>query len=272
VSVAVVGLGLIGGSLARDLAAGGARVLGWDRDAGALAAALACGAVHEALGEELQGVEGADAVVLAVPVLAAPGVLRTLAPRADRVPLVTDVGSTKRSVVAAAGALGMGDRFVGAHPLAGDHRSGWGASRTGLFRGARVYLTPGASCGEDAVRLARELWEGVGGRVETMDAAAHDRLLAWSSHLPQAVSSAFARALDAAGVPREAPGPGGRDVARLAASSPAMWADVALDNASELIPALAAAETELRGLRERIASGDGARVREWFAAGRGAGG
>jgi prephenate dehydrogenase len=210
--------------------------------------------------------------VLAVPVLAAPEVLRTLEPLAGGVRLVTDVGSTKRSVVAAAEALGMGERFVGAHPLAGDHRSGWEASRTGLFRGARVYLKPGEASGEDAVRRARELWEGVGGRVETMDAAAHDRLLAWSSHLPQAVSSAFARALAGAGVPREALGPGGRDVARLAASSAAMWADVALDNARELVPALAAAEAELRGLRERIGSGDGARVREWFAVGRGEGG
>lgn len=259
-SAAVLGLGLIGGSLARDLAARGVRVRGWDADARAGAG------VVEPLPAGLEGIERVDVVVLALPVLAAAELLRAIAPRLGTVPLVTDAGSTKRSVVCAAEEAGAGARFVGSHPLAGDHRSGWAASREGLFAGARVFLSPTASSSDAAVGLARSLWEGVGARTETIDAAEHDRLLAWSSHLPQAVSSALAGALTRAGVPREALGPGGRGVVRLAGSSPAMWAEIAADNADRLAPALAAVEAELRALRGAVEAGEVDRMRDWFAA------
>ncbi|NJD18999.1 MAG: prephenate dehydrogenase/arogenate dehydrogenase family protein, partial [Gemmatimonadetes bacterium] len=146
-TVAILGLGLMGGSLARDLAGLGHRVLGWDRDPGSVRAALAQGCIHRGRGsrpDDFQGIEEADVVVLALPVAASRETLPALAPRL-RASLVTDVGSTKRHIVAAAQSLGLGDQFVGAHPLAGDHRSGWGASRSGLFRGATVFLCPGGS-------------------------------------------------------------------------------------------------------------------------------
>lgn len=256
----VAGLGLIGGSLARDLAALGVRVLGWDRDPSATAAALAEGVLAAPLGADLAGLEEADALVLAVPVAAAGEVLRRALPRLSRARLVTDAGSTKRGIEAAALSLGLGERFVGAHPLAGHHTSGWAASREGLFAGAPVFLCPAPGATADAVALAQALWRGVGGDVRATTAEAHDRLLAWTSHLPQGVSSSLGRALARAGVSRAQLGPGGRDVTRLAASSPEMWSAIALENADHLGPALAAAEEALRELRQAVEARDAERL------------
>jgi len=315
--VGIMGLGLIGGSLARDLTDLGARVLGFDADPKTLEAALASGVVHEALpgwgrGHPSGGPPGAapgasalariplDVLVLAVPVAAALPLLASGAPHLGHVPLVTDVGSTKASITSAAGSLGLGERFVGSHPLAGSHVSGWKASRTGLFRDARVYLCPVPKTGSEAeegrphpgkgheaaggdddaglhgtagpvsresLRRARGLWAAVGAFPQVMDAAAHDRLLAWTSHLPQAASTALALALAGAGVRPGDLGPGGRDVTRLAASSPSLWTGIALDNAGALLEGLAALEKELATLREGLARGDGKAVHAFFSRG-----
>jgi prephenate dehydrogenase len=264
-TAAIIGLGLIGGSMARDLAARGVRVMAWDADAESLRAAVDAGAVHHPLTGDLRNVDQADVVVLAVPVLAAPDVLRGLSPHLGRVPLITDVGSTKTSIVHAAEALGLGARFVGSHPLAGDHQSGWAASSEGLFAGARVFLSPTHSTGDEAMRMAAALWEMAGARPEVMDAAEHDRRLAWTSHLPQMVSSALAAALAGQGIARGELGPGGRDVTRLAGSSPHLWADIAIDNAAGLSAALQAAEDQLRTMRHAIDSGSHARLRDLLA-------
>jgi len=256
-TVAVAGLGLIGGSAARDLAAGGVRVLGWDRDTAAVAAAVGEGIVADALGPGLEGLEAADVLLVAVPVGAAAAVLEAALPRLGRrVRLVTDAGSTKASIVAAAERLGIGDRFVGAHPLAGDHRAGWAASRTGLFAGATVYLCPSGESSGDAVALARQLWGGIGGMPVELPAGEHDRRLAWTSHLPQVASSALAATLAAQGFRRADLGPGGRDVTRLAASSPSLWSDILLDNRAAVLDALAALEARVRRVRGAVEAGD----------------
>jgi prephenate dehydrogenase len=266
---AVVGLGLIGGSVARELAARGLRVLAHDREPRSMEAALREGAVHAALGPGLEGVQEADLLVLAVPVDRASEVLRAALPRLERARLVTDVGSTQRSISAAAEALGVGARFVASHPLAGDHRSGWEASRTGLFREARVFLSPTPSTRGESLRRATELWTELGARPEVVDAAEHDRRLAWTSHLPQCASTALALALEGAGVGRAELGPGGRDATRLAGSSPEMWAAILLDNASEVGAALDALQARLEELREAVEGGDAGRIRALFRAGRG---
>jgi prephenate dehydrogenase len=265
IRAAVFGLGLIGGSVARELAARGVPVLGWDRDAAAVLDAVVAGVVSRALGDDFAGIEEADVVILAVPVRAAPLLLARLAPLLARARLVTDAGSTKQAIVAAAEALGIGGRFVGAHPLAGHHRSGWAASRLGLFEDARVFLCPTAATSGEAMAAARALWTALGARPEVVDAAEHDRRLAWTSHLPQAVSSALGRVLADNGVPRAELGPGGRDVTRLAASSPEMWADVARDNAGALIDGLASAEAALRELREALERDDAGAILRFFA-------
>lgn len=266
-SVAVVGLGLIGGSLARDLAGRGARVFAWDQDNAAIASARDQGIAHPAFWDD-----PAEVIVIALPVLAAHTFLARLVKRLgegmDGVRLITDAGSTKRSIVRAAEALGIGDRFVGSHPLAGDHRSGWNASRTGLFAGARVFLTPTSSTGDDAMRRAKELWTMVDARPELADADEHDARLAWTSHLPHLVSFALGHALAGQGIARSELGPGGRDVTRLAGSSPEMWADVAFDNAGALVPALEAAEAHLRAIRDAIAHAHHARLRDLLAEAR----
>lgn len=267
-TAAVAGLGLIGGSVARDLAARGVRVLGHDRDPATVDAAIREGVVSAALGEEFEGVEEADVLLLAVPVLAAREVLRTARPRLGSVRLVTDAGSTKRSIVALAGEMGIGARFVGAHPLTGDHRSGWDASRAGLFAGARVFLCPTDETAEDALSAARGFWTMIGGRTEVVGAEEHDRRLAWTSHLPQAVSTALAAALAQHGVAREELGPGGRDATRLAGSSPGMWTEILRDNADAVSAALSGVEMEIRRLREAIDAGDAERIREMLARGR----
>ncbi|HEU4881454.1 MAG TPA: prephenate dehydrogenase/arogenate dehydrogenase family protein [Longimicrobium sp.] len=255
-TVAIVGLGLIGGSLARELAGRGVRVLGWDADAESLREAVSAGVIQHPLADDLRDVDQADAVVLAVPVLAAAQVLRKLAPRLAGVRLITDVGSTKTSIVREAEALGVGARFVGSHPLAGDHRSGWSASRAGLFDGARIFLCRTRETAGDAMLLASDLWTSVGGRPEVIDADLHDVRLAWTSHLPQVVSTALALTINQTGTPRGQLGPGGRDVTRLAGSDPAMWADILLDNADALASALGKMGARLDGLQRAVMSGD----------------
>jgi prephenate dehydrogenase len=268
-TVAVVGLGTIGGSLARDLAALGVRVLGYDANLDAVRAARAEGVVHRVMDPGLADAADADALVIAVPVAAAAEVLARVAARPGRLRLLTDVGSTKRRIVEIAERLGVGSRFVGAHPLAGDHRAGWAASRTGLFRGAPVYLCPSASTGPEASDAARWLWEAVGGRVEQLDAAEHDRRLAWTSHLPQALSTTLARTLAAAGIGAHDLGPGGREMTRLAGSSPDMWTGIALENADQMTAALTAFGAELDVLRDALARRDGETLHHWFAEGQG---
>ena len=202
-SAAVIGLGLIGGSLSRDLAARGVRVRAYDADADHLASAMRDGVVHEALDATLAGVAGAEVIVIAVPVDAAIEILGRLEPFAAGARLITDVGSTKARIVASAIDVGLGERFVGSHPMAGGHRSGWDASRAGLFEGAPVYLCPTSRASEDARSLADAFWRDVGARPICMDAERHDNQLAWTSHLPHIVSTALALALAEADVGRD---------------------------------------------------------------------
>lgn len=265
-SAAVIGLGLMGGSVARELAGAGVSVLGYDRDPDAIRAARGEGVVSGVLDATLSGIENADLVLIALPVRAAVETMGVIARRRPR-GAVTDLASTKQTLVAAAGVCGLGPRFVGSHPMAGDHRSGWGASRTGMFRGRTVYLTRAAADG-DAVERVERMWRGLGASVVELDPEAHDRQLALTSHLPQVVSSALALALAEEGIGARLLGPGGRDVARLAGSSPEMWADIAFDNRDELSVAVAALQVALGRVRVLLASGNEAGLREWFEGGR----
>jgi len=255
-SVAVVGLGLVGGSVARDLAARGVHVSAYDADATHLAAAIRTNIVRSALDESLSGVRDAEAVIIATPVDAALGVLKRVAPQARRARLIMDVGSTKSRIVESAQQLGIGSRFVGAHPMAGDHRSGWHASRTGLFADAPVYLCPPRDATADSMQLARMFWVELGARPERMSAEQHDLKLAWTSHLPHMVSTALALALARTGIDRVYLGPGGRDVTRLAGSSPEMWTAIALENASAIEAALHHTEREIATIRDSLKRAD----------------
>lgn len=259
-TAAVIGLGLIGGSVARDLAAAGVRVLGADLDRRALRQAVASGAVHLPLEDDLAGIEEADVVLVAVPVSRARSVLGKIAAQAHGARLVTDSGSTKKEMMRSARAVGLGPRFVGGHPLAGDHRAGWEASRRGLFAGQTAYLCRG-DADPAAVDLARALWGGLGAHVSEVEAGDHDRRLAWTSHLPQLLSTALAHVLEGEGIGRDELGPGGQSMTRLAGSDSEMWTGIIGQNAARISEALGGIESAIQRLRTAIEAGDEASIR-----------
>lgn len=265
--IAVIGLGLMGGSIARALHVRGVRVLGYDRDGTQLDAAMREGVVHEALDSGLAGLASAEVVLLALPVDETIALLPCLTARLDAARLVMDLASTKRSIVAAAEAAGLGPRYVGAHPLTGSHRSGWGASRASLFEDARVFLCPTPSTTAATMQLAESLWRELRAGVDILDAVVHDDEMAWRSHLPHLLSSALAVTLRDAGVRRSALGPGGRDMTRLAGGSPTMWSPIVDDNATAIAAALGACEARLRDFREALVAGDSAATRRFLQAG-----
>ena len=265
---AVIGLGLIGGSVARDLAAHGVRVRAFDADAAQLDAAVRDGVVRERLDASFSGVRGADLVVIAVPVDAALDVLRRVAPFAADTRLITDVGSTKARIVALADELGLNAKFVGSHPMAGDHRSGWSASRAGLFIDAPMYVCPPRAASDRSLALTHALWRALGARTIDIDAVEHDRWLAWTSHLPHMIAVVLGLTLGEGGVGRDDLGPGGRDMTRIAGSSPEMWTAIGIDNAPEIDRALAVAEREIHAMRDALARRDDAALRRTFVAAR----
>jgi prephenate dehydrogenase len=152
-------------------------------------------------------------------------------------------------------------RFVGAHPLAGDHRSGWDASRTGLLGGARIYLCAAAETTPLARSLAESFWRALGGVTVPIDARVHDEQLAWTSHLPQVVATAVALALSEHGVARQELGPGGRDVTRLAGSAPDMWSQILRDNRRHALAAIGAVERVLAQMWASLEEDDDATLR-----------
>jgi prephenate dehydrogenase len=266
-SVGIAGLGLIGGSMARDLLARRIRVKGFDRNAARLRETPSADLLRITFTSSLSELANADVVVIAVPVASALDLLAGIAPHLGHARLVIDVGSTKRSIVSAAERLGIGERFVGCHPMAGDHRFGWEATRYGLFADAPVYLCPTPSTSEDSMALATEFWRGLGSTPCVMDAAAHDERLAYTSHLPHAIATALALALESVHVPRAELGPGGREMTRVSGSSPEMWEQIMLDNAGCVLPAIETMEAQLRDLRSRIRSDNVDSVHRWFTAG-----
>lgn len=265
----------MGGSLARAVKEGGLpwRVRGLARDPETRRAALAAGAVDEACATAAEAARGADLVVIALPVRVVPDAARELAPDLAPGTVVTDVGSTKAALASRVETvLPPGVPFVGGHPIAGTEESGFTASFAGLYRGARCLLTPGATSTPEAVATVRGLWESVGMRVEEMDAATHDRILAVVSHLPHVVAYALVNA--AAQADAALPGllsytgGGFRDFTRIAASHPAMWRDICLDNRDEVLRALDEFLAEAGRLRSLISAGDGAGLEKAFTAAR----
>lgn len=259
----------MGGSLAHDLVRAGVEVVAFDPDPDTGRGALASGVITELAGESLEGFDSAELIVLATPVNVTPELLSVLSRRSGDA-VITDVGSTKRSTVDAAVRAGLGHRFVGAHPLAGDHRSGWAAARPELYRDATVFLCPAPDVAPGVLPKVSAFWESVGARTRVLTPLDHDERMAWVSHLPQVVASSLATTLAAAGRAQVELGPGGRDVTRLAASSPEVWAPICDSNADLLGTALDALITELRDFRDALDGQGGrrllpllARARDW---------
>ena len=262
--VALVGVGLISGSLAIALRRSGAglSIAGTDRDPQALERAAALGVIDTVAGSVSEAVRGAELVIVAVPVRAIGPVLHDVALALEPGAVVTDVGSTKADVVAIArGELrALFPRFVPGHPVAGREASGVDAATGELFKGARIVLTPVPGTAADAIDLVRGCWEAAGGRVVTLSPEDHDRIFAAVSHLPHLLS--FALVSDIASRPNAAElfsfaAGGFRDFTRIAASSPEMWRDIALQNRAALLEELDSFSARLAVFRELIDKGEG---------------
>jgi prephenate dehydrogenase len=272
--LAIVGVGLIGGSFALALRRAGVveTVVGYGRSAANLETAQRMGILDAVTTTVAEAVQDADLVCIAAPVGAVPGLLAEIAPALHDDAIIIDVGSTKQGVIAAArAALETHTRigqFVPCHPIAGAEDSGAAAARTELFQGRAVIVTPLPE--NTAATLARvtALWQACGARVTLMEAAHHDRIFAAVSHLPHL--AAFALVAELASRPEAETfflhaGSGFRDFTRIAASHPEMWRDIALANRDALLTELDAYQAQLATLRTLLATNDRERLSELFA-------
>lgn len=264
-TLGVIGLGAIGGSLARQAKrARLASVLGWSPDALERRAALEAGALDEAPVEPGDVAKAADLLVLAAPPAANLQLLEVLVSHLSPRTFVTDVGSVKRAIVERAERLRL-PRFAGSHPLAGTHGHGFQASTDTLLLGATVYVTP-TKGGAAAAREVAGFWESVcGAHTVLIDALAHDRQMAVTSHLPQVIASLLGRYLADHAPASAALGPGARDTTRLAASDPPLWTDILLMNRDALLPVLRGLEEPLGELERGLEEGDPIAVEAWLA-------
>jgi prephenate dehydrogenase len=263
--LAIVGLGLLGGSVAKAARAEtlAQEIVAVGRRRERLEPALADGAVDRITTDLAEGVTGADFCVLATPVatLAAqlPAVWRAAADDA----VITDVGSTKTAIVSAAAALAATRplAFVGSHPMAGSEQSGYRVARRDLFQGATVIVTPTETTAPDALKRVSGFWEALGGRVVTFDPVAHDRAVAAISHLPHLVADALVDAV-ARLDPRafEVAARGFKDTTRIAASDPRVWREIFQENRPALGQALGAFRTALDALERLIDVADADRI------------
>jgi prephenate dehydrogenase len=259
-SVALVGTGLIGGSIGLALRRAGVTVRGFDHDAGHAAAALGAGAVDELAPDLAAAVAGADLTVVAVPVgFVAELVIEALDAGAA---LVTDVGSVKAPVVAAVEAArpDAAARYVGGHPMAGSEQEGLAGASADLFVGATWVLTPTAGTDPEVFAELRSWVSDLGAEAIAVAPELHDAMVAVVSHVPQLAASTLMNVANQgteehAVLVRLAAG-GFRDMTRIASSHPAIWPDICLANRDAIVGALDAYLVELTRVRSIVAAGD----------------
>ncbi len=277
--VLIMGLGLIGGSLARSLKQNGfaAQVWGWGYRDVSLKKGVELGVIDAWSLDLDEALAGADIVVIGTPTPTANEVMKDVLARADATTVITDVASVKGSLVAAydsartvlAQESGQTEfaAFVPGHPIAGSERSGVAASRADLFIDHRVILTPTADTQAAAQALIHSMWDTTGADVVEMGVVQHDAILAATSHLPHVLAytlvDALARSELSEDVFRFAAG-GFRDFTRIASSDPVMWRDIALANRDELLKAIDNFSQHLDLLREAVAAGDGDAMHKTF--------
>lgn len=275
---AIVGVGLIGASLAHAMRAGGAAkaIVGFDAKAETAKRAADLKIIDEACGDLATAIKGADLVVVATPVGATAGLFREIGEKAEDGALVIDVGSVKGVVAKAAASADKRVHFVPCHPVAGTEQSGPEAGFAALFRDRWCILTPldrSDAAYRAAVEKAAALWRAVGSNVETMDPAHHDLALAVTSHLPHLIAFTLVGAADDIETVAEAEvvkysAGGFRDFTRIAASDPVMWRDVFLTNREAVLEVLGRFAEELAVLQRAIRWGDGEALSKAFTRGR----
>ena len=269
--LAIIGVGLIGGSLARALreAGGVGSVVGIGRSRANLEDALSLGICDEVTQDALAGVRGADMVFISVPVCAIPAVVAEIAPALALGCIVTDGGSVKAAIVRECEALmPAGCHFVGGHPIAGTEHSGAASSFAALYRGKRCILTPAKQTNPAALETVARMWRLTGADVCSMEPGHHDRIFAEISHLPHAVAYALVHAVGTADVEGENvlsyTAGGFKDFTRIASSDPAMWRDIALMNREALLASIDGFAASLTELRRRIDTSDQGGLTEFF--------
>ena len=271
--LAIVGCGLMGGSVALALRRAGLvrRIAGHSRSVASSRRALELGIIDEACDTAAGAARGANVVLLSVPVASTFDVLASLRTALAPEALCMDVGSTKRDVVAAArAALGPEiTAFVPAHPIAGKERAGVDAADADLYRDRRVILTPLAETDPDRTRRARALWEAMGAVVSDMSPEDHDRAFAAVSHLPHLLAFAYVAAV--AGQPEgermlRLAGPGFRDFTRIAGGEPAMWRDILLANRDEVLAQAGLFREALGEIERTMTTGDAQALMSLIAA------
>ncbi|MGH8765684.1 MAG: prephenate dehydrogenase [Burkholderiales bacterium] len=275
--VAVVGVGLIGGSfgLALKAAKRCGHVVGVGRSVANMNVALELGAIDSFELDAGKAVAHADLVLVATPVAQFSDVFNALKSNLKPGAILTDGGSTKRDVVAAARAA-LGERiaqFVPAHPIAGAEKSGAGAARADLFRDRRVVLTPLAENSPAKVQALQATWQALGAKTSTMDPQEHDAVFAAVSHLPHvlayALVSDIAQRPDAAKLFGYAAG-GFRDFTRIASSHPEMWRDICTANGDQLLKEISSFTDELQKLEKMLRDKDAKQLEKLFTDARAA--
>ena len=270
-TLCVVGTGLIGGSLARDLRRLGAvgEIVGASRHAANLERAVDLGVIDRFDLDIARAVAGADMVVVAVPLGATGSVLERIGDAVDDDAIITDVGSAKGSVVAAARAV-LGarlPRFVPAHPVAGTEHSGVDSSVERLFESRRVIVTPIPETDAGALERVSTMWKMVGADVIDMDVGHHDRILAATSHLPHMLAytlvDVLGRMPERTEIFRYSAG-GLRDFTRVASSDPQMWHDICSANRDAIVDELRRFGVALDRLTDAVRREDGEHVRSVF--------
>ena len=273
--VVIFGAGLIGGSFALALRKAGmvTEVVGFGRSLSTLEQAVSLGIIDR-IGQDVSAeVCDADLVLLATPVGQMSDLMARIAPHLGAHTLVTDGGSTKGDVVAAARA-NLGDRiaqFVPAHPIAGAEQSGAAAARAELYQGKKVVLTPLPENSVDSVARVRIAWEACGAVVSQLTPQQHDEVFAAVSHLPHLLSFALVHDLarrDNRDLLLSFAASGFRDFTRIAASSPEMWRDICLANRDALMDELGSYMQELEVIQEALAGADAAKLEEIFSLAR----
>ncbi|HZW32434.1 MAG TPA: prephenate dehydrogenase/arogenate dehydrogenase family protein [Isosphaeraceae bacterium] len=264
-TVAIIGVGLIGGSIGlalrtRKLAS---EVVGVGRDAARLDQAVRLGTIDRGTTELSEGVAGASVVVICTPVDRVAEDVRRSTEAAPAGVLVTDAGSAKRQIVEAverhprSGAV-----FVGAHPVAGSERRGAAHARANLFDGRPCVLTPTPRTRADRLRRARDFWSALGCRVLEMGPAEHDEILAYTSHLPHALAAALAGTVPVEWLPLAAGAY--RDGTRVAAADTSLWTAIFRENRGPLLKALDSLQDRLAGFKYALMTDDEESIRHWW--------
>ncbi len=270
--IAILGIGLIGGSLARALKRNNSvgKIIAYDKNEEALEKAYTLGVADEVYTNPIEAVENADIIILATPITAMGKLIKEIMPHVKDDAVLSDVGSTKGSVLESIIAeLGyLPERFVPAHPIAGTEKHGVENSFESLFDNRKTLVIPHLENSHDAVRTIHEMWKAAGSTTEEMGVKHHDQVLAATSHIPHLLAYATVDTLanldDRAEIFRFAAG-GFRDFTRISASDPDLWADICLQNRESILEVLVAYQKNIDLLRHALEDGERETMRKVFA-------